>query len=228
MTGEAQKKLTRKLWTPASRSRRDRTWAAQPRAGSADDMLVPPLTALGALPNCHEPGDAFFGASHKIAHQATYRQTIWDCSWGSSVEETSRLAVIQRARVLANRLDRGFVRNAGLRLSAQAKEAGPVPGRSGDPARDGREAGMDLSLPMKAARHDHDLMQRAAMLADHDGPHLEMPYRLAPAPGQPIQELAGTGVELAEPLLLELMRTWGQACRATGPGAGCGGPLGAR
>src|ERR1700730_8801149 len=137
-------------------------------------------------------------------------------------------AAYKEARVLANRLDRGFVRNAGLRLSAQAKEAGPVPGRSGDPARDGREAGMDLSLPMKAARHDHDLMQRAAMLADHDGPDLEMPDRLAPAPGQPIQELAGTGVELAEPLLLELMRTWGQACRATGPGAGCGGPWSAR
>ena len=47
----------------------------------------------------HEPGDAFFfGTSHKIAHQATYRQTIRDCSWGSSVEETSRLAVIQRAQ----------------------------------------------------------------------------------------------------------------------------------
>src|ERR1700682_5144863 len=46
----------------------------------------------------HEPGDAFFGASRKIARQATYRQTIWDCSWGSSVEETSRLAVIQRAQ----------------------------------------------------------------------------------------------------------------------------------
>src|ERR1700730_2561339 len=90
-------------------------------------------------------------------------------------------AAYKEARVLANRLDRGFVRNAGLRLSAQAKEAGPVPGRSGDPARDGREAGMDLSLPMKAARHDHALMQRAAMLADHDGPAFEMPARLAPA-----------------------------------------------
>src|ERR1700682_5356764 len=26
-------------------------------------------------------------ASHKISHQAIYRQTIRDCSWGSSVEE---------------------------------------------------------------------------------------------------------------------------------------------
>jgi hypothetical protein len=64
---------------------------------------------------------------------------------------------------------------------------------------------MDLSLPMKAARHDHDLMQRATMLADHDGPDLEMPVRLAPAPGQPIQELACAVSELAEPLLLEAM-----------------------
>src|ERR1700732_5281778 len=115
------------------------------------------------------------------------------------------LASYKEARVLANRLDRGFVWNAGLPLSAQAKEAGPVPGRSGDPARDGREAGMDLSLPMKAARHDHDLMQRAAMLADHDGPDLELPDRLAPAPGQPIPEPGGAGVEVPEPLLLELI-----------------------
>src|ERR1700730_6468437 len=64
---------------------------------------------------------------------------------------------------------------------------------------------MDLPLPMKAARHDHDLMQRTAMLADHDGPDLEMPDRLAAAPGQPIQELAGADSELAEPLLLEHM-----------------------
>jgi len=71
-------------------------------------------------------------------------------------------AAYKEARFLSNRLDFGFT----------------VPGRSSDPARDGREAGMDLPLPMKAARHDHDLM----MLADHDGPDLEMPGRLAPAP----------------------------------------------
>ncbi len=88
---------------------------------------------------------------------------------------------------------------------------------------------MDLPLPMKAARHHHDLMQRAAMLAHHDGPDLEMPDRLAPAPSQPIQELAGAGVELAEPLLLELIC----AMRASMPRdsaarAGCGGPSSAR
>src|SRR6202040_1085950 len=111
-------------------------------------------------------------------------------------------AAYKVARVLANGRDRGLVRNVRLRLSAQTEKAGSVPGRSGDAARDGRETGMDLPLPMKAARHDHDLMQRTAMLADHDGPDLEMPDRLPAAPGQPIQELAGADSELAEPLLL--------------------------
>ncbi len=114
-------------------------------------------------------------------------------------------AAYKEARFLTNGLDLGFIQNVRLRLSAQAKEAGPVPGRSSDPARDGRETGMDLSVPMEAARHDHDLMQRAAMLADHDGPGLEMPDRLAPAPGQPIQELAHADSKLAEPLLLEFI-----------------------
>jgi hypothetical protein len=50
-------------------------------------------------------------ASHKIAHQAIYRQTIRDCSWGSSVEETSRLGrhgpVPARLRLAAFRHEPG-------------------------------------------------------------------------------------------------------------------------
>ena len=115
-------------------------------------------------------------------------------------------AAYKDASFRANGLDPGFVRNAGLLcLSAQTKEAGSVPGRSGDAARDGREAGMDLPLPTKAARHDHDLVQRAAMLAHDHGSGFEMPDRLAPALGQPIQELARADSELAEPLLLDVM-----------------------
>src|ERR1700730_14255310 len=88
-------------------------------------------------------------------------------------------AAYKVARVLAHGRDRGLVRHVRLRLSPQTEKGGSGPGRSRYGARDGRETGMDLPLPMKAARHDHDLMQRTAMLADHDGPDLEMPDRLA-------------------------------------------------
>src|SRR5580693_2254831 len=43
------------------------------------------LDAMDEAPGFSDDG----GASHKIAHQATYRQTIRDCPWGSSVEETA-------------------------------------------------------------------------------------------------------------------------------------------
>jgi hypothetical protein len=69
------------------------------------------------------------------------------------------------------------------------KKRGPFQDVPVMPLAIGGQARIGLLLPGKAARHDHDLMQLAQMLADHHRPDLQMPHRLSPSPGEPIEAL---------------------------------------
>jgi hypothetical protein len=94
-----------------------------------------------------------------------------------------------RARpILANgsRIDRDLRTT----LSPQAEEARPIPGRAGDAFGDRGQARIGLLLPGKVARHDHHLMHLPLMLAHHHRPDLQMPHRLSPSLGEPIEALA--------------------------------------
>jgi hypothetical protein len=77
----------------------------------------------------------------------------------------------------------------------QSEEARAAPGRAGDRPRDRRQAGIGLCFPDIALGRDRHGVAPALVIADQNGPDLEVALGLpgAVAPGEAVQEFEGGG-----------------------------------
>src|SRR4029077_19150799 len=102
----------------------------------------------------------------------------------------------------------------------QSEEPGAAPGRAGDGARDGREAGIGHALPVEAIRAHGDGMALPLIVANEHRARLEVAPRRDGVPGKAVQQAQALPVKAAEgPLLAKSNHSseqvLAQGCRRT-------------